>query len=218
VIVETGGSATPITPQTVGFIQIEKGTTATDYEPYQGQEYSITFPTEVGTVYGGSLNVTTGELVVEKAKLNNSTWTIDTTFQRAYFSSRATFEPSVSNDIASDKVICSKLPTISLKDLMDNKAQGIALSTSGALSLHITGLTDKSSFTQEEVNTWLSDVDIIYKLATPLTYQLTPTEMNTLLGSNTISSDGNINLTYRADTTMVIEKLTNAIVSLGGNV
>lgn len=208
------------TVNNVTFYPMVRNASDTDsaFEPYTGQEYSVTFPSNVGTVYGGSLNVTTGELVVEKAKLNNSTWTIDTTFQRAYFSRRATFEPSVSNDIASDKVICSKLPTISLNDLMNNKTQGIALSTSGALSLHITGLTDKSSFTQEEVNTWLSDVDIIYKLATPLTYQLTPTEVTTLIQGNTFMSDGEINLTYRQDTNTVIDRLVNAIISLGGNV
>jgi len=46
-------------------IQAELGTTATAYEPYQGQTYSITFPSEAGTVYGGTLDVTTGVLTVE---------------------------------------------------------------------------------------------------------------------------------------------------------
>lgn len=208
------------TVNNVTFYPMVRNASDTDsaFEPYTEQTYSITFPSNVGTVYGGSLNVTTGVLTVEKAKLNNSTWTIDVAGQRAYFSSRTTFKPSVSNNVASDNIICSKLPTISLKDLMDNKTQGIALSTSGALSLHITGLTDKSSFTQEEVNTWLSDVDIIYKLATPLTYQLTPTEVTTLIQGNTFMSDGEINLTYRQDTNTVIDRLTNAIISLGGNV
>lgn len=188
------------------------------FSAYRGQEYSITFPSSVGTVYGGTLNMTTGVLTVDRAKLNNSTWTIDTAGQRAYFSSRATFGASESNNVATDKIICSKLPTISLKALMDDKTQGIALSTSGALSLHIDGVTDESSFTQADVNTWLSDVDIIYKMATPITYQLTPTEVSTLLMGNTFMSDGEINLTYRQDTNTVIDRLVNAIISLGGNI
>ncbi|MBQ1760214.1 MAG: hypothetical protein IIZ94_11085, partial [Prevotella sp.] len=40
-------------------IQLELGSTATTYEPYQGTSYSIPLPS---TVYGGTLNVTTGEL------------------------------------------------------------------------------------------------------------------------------------------------------------
>ncbi len=42
-------------------IQIELGSTATEYEPYEGD----TFNTELGrTVYGGTLDLTTGELTV----------------------------------------------------------------------------------------------------------------------------------------------------------
>jgi len=47
-------------------IQLEFGSIATDYGPYQGQTYNITFPSEAGTVYGGTLNVLTGELTVDR--------------------------------------------------------------------------------------------------------------------------------------------------------
>jgi hypothetical protein len=60
---------------------------------------------------------------------------------------------------------------------------------------------------------WISDRDVYaagtaptmgaqvcYALATPTTYYLTPTEITTLLGNNTVWSDaGSITLTYRAD-------------------
>ena len=49
--------------------QLEIGTTATAYEPYQGSTYDITFPSEAGTVYGGSLDVTTGVLTVDRAQI-----------------------------------------------------------------------------------------------------------------------------------------------------
>jgi hypothetical protein len=45
-------------------LQLELGSTATDYEPYQGDAYDIAFPTEAGTVYGGTLDVTNGKLQV----------------------------------------------------------------------------------------------------------------------------------------------------------
>lgn len=44
-------------------IQLELGSTPTPYEPYQGQTYPITFPTEAGTVYGGYIDPINGELV-----------------------------------------------------------------------------------------------------------------------------------------------------------
>lgn len=64
-----GGAAYPIILIRSGYTcnnltfkpQIEVGT-ATDYEPYKSEEISISWESEAGTVYGGTLNVTTGEL------------------------------------------------------------------------------------------------------------------------------------------------------------
>lgn len=54
---------------------------------------------------------------------------------------------------------------------------------------------------------------------TGTTYQLTPTEVKTLLGENNVWADsGDVEITYRRDINIVIDELTNAIISLGGNV
>ena len=54
---------------------------------------------------------------------------------------------------------------------------------------------------------------------TGTTYQLTPTEVSTLLGENNVWADsGDVEITYRRDINIVIDELTNAIVSLGSNV
>ena len=50
-------------------IQVELGSTATAYEPYQGETYSVEFPSEAGTVYGGTLDVTRGLLTVDRAMI-----------------------------------------------------------------------------------------------------------------------------------------------------
>ena len=52
--------------------QLEIGETATDYEPYNGATYPITFPTAAGTVYGGTLTVNSdggGTLTVDRAEI-----------------------------------------------------------------------------------------------------------------------------------------------------
>ena len=41
-----------------------------DYEPYVGQTYSITFPSEAGTVYSGTLDVTSGVLTVDRVSID----------------------------------------------------------------------------------------------------------------------------------------------------
>ena len=60
---------------------------------------------------------------------------------------------------------------------------------------------------------------VVYPIAEPVTDQLTPQELLGLSGTNTLYSDtGNTDVSGKADPTSVIEKLTNAIIALGGNV
>ena len=136
-----------ITPSEVTDIQIELGSTATAYEPYQGSTYDITFPTEAGTVYGGSLNVTTGVLTVDRAQI-------------------ASYNGET-------------LPGEWISD-RDVYAQGTT-PTTGA--------------------------QVVYELAPPVTYQLTPQEIRTLLGTNNIWADtGDTAVGYKADTKLYIDK------------
>ena len=63
--------------------------------------------------------------------------------------------------------------------------------------------------TTAEFKSAMSGVQLCYELATPQTYQLTPTEVTTLLGDNTIWADtGDTTAEYRADTKLYIERLT----------
>ena len=74
---------------------------------------------------------------------------------------------------------------------------------------------------------WISSMDVysaggtpttgaqvVYELATPQTYQLTPTEVTLLLGENNIWSDGEMTLTYLADGNASDEEALNIL--LGG--
>lgn len=65
-------------------IQLELGPSETDYEPYKSSTYSVNWETEAGTVYGGSLDVVSGKLTVDKAYIASyngetlpSTWISD---------------------------------------------------------------------------------------------------------------------------------------------
>ena len=53
--------------------------------------------------------------------------------------------------------------------------------------------------TTAEFKSAMSGVQLCYKLATPIVYDLTPTEVTLLLGENNIWSDGEMTLTYLAD-------------------
>ncbi len=61
----------------------------------------------------------------------------------------------------------------------------------------------------EMARTWFTSnpTQISYLLATPITYQLTPQEILTLLGQNNIWADtGDVEVSYPADTKLYIER------------
>lgn len=116
------------------------------YEPYQGQTVTVTLTDGSNplTVYGGTLDVTTGTLTVTWANIASYN---GETLPGRWISDRDVYAPGTTP-------------------------------TTGA--------------------------QVVYELATPATYQLTPQQLTTLSGYNAVSSDaGAVDVTYKADTTIV---------------
>lgn len=121
------------------------GSTATAYEPYRGDIYTVTFGS-AGTVYGGTLDVTTGTLTVTKANIASYN---GETLPGAWISDR-------------DVYASGTTPTIGAQ--------------------------------------------VVYELAEPLVYDLTPVEIRTLVGENHIWADtGDVTVMYSADTKAFID-------------
>lgn len=81
------------------------------------------------------------------------------------------------------------------------------------------------SFPAEAGTVYGGTLDVINGVLTvnngsaPGTYQLTPIEVKTMLGANNIWADtGDVSVSYRADPTIIYNKLTAAIISSGGAV
>ena len=71
----------------------------------------------------------------------------------------------------------------------------------------------------EWINSLSEPFVIAYPLKDKITVQLTPTQVNTLLGQNNVWADsGDVEVTYTANASLTIEEIINAITSLGGNV
>ena len=177
-------------------IQLELGSTATDYEPYQGTTYT----TALGrTVYGGTLDVVSGMLTVThgyKAFGGGDTtpW---------YFTNRSDkqivyTQPSVLSGVKTS----AGYQQTALFDRFAtalNSSQifiGYAYVDVGWLNIVFEPNTfaDANAF-----RTWLSsnNVQVVYELATPQTYQLTPQQVELLAGTNNIWSDGDITVQYQ---------------------
>lgn len=207
--------------------QLETGEhTTTTYEPYQGETYDISFPDEAGTVYGAKLNVTTGTLTVDKVK-------------RIYDGSRLWVKASAAENTFYYDTYNSGLtpgPASLIKGSICNQYQTAQTPALGAdmtyWNLSYGGeilrvlIRDSRFSTYQEWENHLGEaytsgtpLECVYQLATPIVYQLSPIEVRTLLGVNNIYGDaGSVEVQYRADPTIIYNKLTAAIISSGGTV
>ena len=192
-------------------VQLELGSTATEYEPYQGETYSITFSSEAGTVYSGTLDVTTGELVVDKASVDLGTLTW------AYASANSLFNSSLplgklGNNTKGYWAVCSNYQANynasfagwgAFPDKTVSAGCQYDSSTYKNLVIKDTAYTDAATFA-----TAMNGVQLVYELATPVTYNLTPTEITSLFGINNIWADtGDITAVYRADAKLYIDSI-----------
>ena len=183
--------------------QLELGSTATAYEPYQGETYSITFPTEAGTVYGGTLDVTTGVLTVDRASVDLSTltWVWDSTYEfwRSDDLNSVIKKSPVSSAVTGS--ICEEYNAYGYNVFqVDKTIIGFAVATTGRVAVR------NGSTTVEPTN------DICYELATPITYQLTPQQVALLLGSNTLyANTGDTALTYKRQVVQIDDTQTSTL-------
>lgn len=153
-------------------------------------EYEIPFSTEV---YGGKLNVETGECVVDKKSvyLNNpNLWesrsgTVTLVYNSSMFSDRKKYSTSY------DGFICSYY----------------GINRTGTETARWTGATsnyfgiNSTAITLEQIKADAIDykVQVVYELANPITLTLTPVEIRSLLGRNNIWSDaGDVTVCYHS--------------------
>ena len=199
---------------TITDVQLEVGSTVTDYEPYQGQTYEVTFPTEAGTVYGGTLDVVTGNLVVDRAMsdLGSLAWTIDTT---ARFKT-GQLAPIVKRASANTEILAGLICEMYKPSASDNTSPSsvyddiIGVSTFGNLLVK-----DTSYATVDDFVSAVTGIKVVYPLANPQEITLTPTEIRTLLGINNVWADtGSADVTYQADTKMYIDKKITELQAL----
>ena len=156
------------------------------------------------TVYGGTLNVTTGELTVTHKLIDLSTVPI-----RAYtvYANSAAFAVSdmlIGTRWADGACSHARISTKSNDNGSGAMWLGIANNSVYWLNaISLVGAADLGEFT-----TWLSGagVQLLYPLATPVTYQFTPAQLATLSGYNSVTTDaGTLSVTYRADTKLSLE-------------
>lgn len=237
---KTGGAGTV----TIKAPQIELGSTATSYAPYENicpisgwtganvshsgadtsdaTVYSITFPSEVGTVYGGTLDVTTGELVVTMAEvdLGTLTWALNNHVTIGTY-----FFANIPLSMIKYRGEFNTVTYPILTPLYKASRRTLALFLNGCIcfdgnntlkQVRQIQIKDARYSDADEFKTAMQGVMLCYELATPITITLTPTEIKSLLGDNNIWADtGDTTAVYRADTTLYINrKIAEAVSAL----
>lgn len=189
-------------------ISINYPSTDHDYHAYQGQTYTIDLD---GTRYGGTLDVTSGKMYVEKVSLDLGTLSFTRVsyngYYRFYSGSISNIKTPTSNGSVGD-IICEIYKTDKVDAYGQNNTIGIA--TNGRIFIY-----DNSYTTASALETALDGVTAVYSLVSPIEIDLTPnTAISTLYGTNNIWADaGNIIVNYYADTTLFINKKIAAAIA-----
>lgn len=152
-----------------------------------GTTYSVSWQTEAGTVYDGEIDLVSGGLTSDMAKIHfvgTENWLMGGN-QTADGTNR--FYVSTGLDAVPDAGLCDIFP-LKPYDQRGNAHRGEAFYVS-ANTIQVTTILATSA---EEWKTWLVNnggMDVLYQLSTVQTYQLTPTQISTLLGQNNIWAD-----------------------------
>ena len=202
-------------------IQAETGDTITTYEPYNpnSQTIQVSWQTEAGEVYGGYVDLVSGELTVVRVSTTINGNNIN------YISASSQIDvlggKRLSTNIANAKYTNNTaIPNIDSDRLVVVSANSI-FSDTGSNCVSVNDLNQitlryKGVATQKDAQDLLNaePIQIVYELATPITYQLTPTQIKSLLGNNNAwCSTGDIkSLQYQPNN--IIAELRDEILSL----
>ena len=194
--------------QTISYknIQIEKGSTATAWEPFENicpisgfngatisvadenmqvqQTYAISFGQEV---YGGVLDVTNGKLTItHKGQTFTSVVNGGASSTASWWGQLLSSGAKPTNNNIKADVKANYLETVTASNVINTENDCIGVNTNGAINIKIQGITSIADY-----NTYLANnpVTVVYELATQTEITLTAKEIDTLLHDNNIYSD-----------------------------
>lgn len=200
------------TPSNCKYIRISVPTNTTNIVIYEKYVYTIDLD---GTRYGGTLDVVSGVLTVTHMTSiydgsDDEGWALDSNSNRFF----------IINDEV--KTGSGRVPVISNIGKYSETDSDVGTIFAFYASQHMliyyyppSNITSVSDY-----KTWLStnNLQVRYELATPQTYQLTPTQVKSLLGSNNVWGDcGQIkDLKYVRNLNITINDLISRVEALEG--
>ena len=184
-------------------VQVEIGSTATDYAPYHGQSKTVTMP---HTVYGGTVGVVSGAGKVKMVKV-----TFDGSENWLGYSSTGLNQLYITNnDVKTSaggviNTVCDAYESISIDNRVNH--YNTCFAGTGSIGFNIKDVTAAQWKTMLQNN----PITVCYTLVTPSDLSTTPTDISLYNGDNVVSSDGDMELTYVQDMAIVIRKIENQL-------
>ena len=205
-------------PEPFGETQLEIGSAATAYEPYRGGKFTLDFGQ---TVYGGSLDWQSGVLTADRKRFlfdGSEAWAILGGETDELLPIGLQGDPlgiARENTALCDRFIRKEGSGV-------NAAGEVCIDTSDVVQYNVRFAISKTlAATLADWKAYLAEnpMEFVCRITEPVAVQLTPQQLPALSGTNQLFGDtGDITVTGRADPVAVIEKLTNAVLSLGGNI
>lgn len=187
---------------------LERGTVAHDYAKYQGDTYNISWQTEAGTVYGGTLDVTTGQLtidmrLVEYAGASEEGWRSYSNWPNIYY---VTLPARGVNGGEGASNYLKRSAGTTLGGM--NDWEFICATYLNVKVGEIATLADWLAYLAEH------PLQVCYEIIEPTVIQLPPVAVELLKGYNNVWSDtGDTAVEYYADLKAYIDK---KIAEIGG--
>ena len=192
-------------------IRIAEDTSAS-YEPYNGQEVTVDLD---GTRYGGTLDVISGVLTVKRAFVEYDGSSDEAWEYGAGAGLNQFYIQNIGIKLSTIDIICNRLKTIALQDRAGNYNTVYAGTNIDTINVNMESITSISDW-----KNWLStnNLQIAYALATPITVQLTPEEITTLVGVNNLLAplDGQEITEAKYRPVYTYEELTDDLVEKTG--
>ena len=193
-----------------------------EFEQYNGTTYDVSLAS-AGTVYGGTLDVTSGELTVDRKMVTvdgtspftfESSYNTNSQYKNAIFGFESSDAKQPETVTVLTNTLCNKFKTLQYNQLSskNNEYRGIAPVDERVPSSAIVRVSFPKSeniITLADANAWLANnpFTVVYELAEPVVYHLTATEIKSLFGINNVWSDaGDMDVEYRADTKLYVDK------------
>lgn len=222
----------------INYFQIEKGTTATSYEPYQSQPFTYTPTNPMYSTQDGSISdyvdVEKGVEVYQfkKVVFDGTNATFKRLNDNNVYYTTALSDGITPYTVSYEYYIwCDNLKVYKANDTIDTINNSIRYGTSGGISTVLFLKVDDTITTVEQLNTWLQSnpVTVVYVVQTPTETPINPEQLAMLRALYTYNGVTNflcnapVSFTYERSLQIVINNLENAIgqtnanILLGGN-